>query len=129
MVVLLSLEGSGGRCLGRDLGRAEGPSPDSDRPLRTSILGCRGDAALSSVSIGPPGAFCWSLLIRGGGGMVVFLSLEGSGGRCLGRNLGRVEGASPDSDGPLRAPVLECRGDLAISSLGTARLEPAAGAF
>ena len=117
MVVLLSHEGSVSRCLGRDLGPVEGPSHDSDRPLRTPIMGCRGDPALTSVGTGPLGSCCWSLFVRGGDGVVVLLSLEGSGGRCLGRDLGRVEGASPDSDRPLRTPIMGCRGDLSAWSL------------
>ena len=47
-------------CLGRDLGRVEGPSPDSDRPLRTPAIKCREDLALLSLSTGLPGACCWS---------------------------------------------------------------------
>ena len=48
------------RCLGHDLGRVEGPSPDSDRILRAPAMECREDLALPFLGTGPPGACCWS---------------------------------------------------------------------
>ena len=51
--------------------------------------------------------------------MVELLSFEGSGGRYLGRDHSRVEGASPDSARLPRTPVMGGRGDLALSSLST----------
>ena len=59
MMLLLPSEGPGDRFLGRDLGRGEGPSPVSDRPLRTPVMDCKGDPALPSLGTDPPGACCW----------------------------------------------------------------------
>ena len=54
------LADTGKRCLGRDLGRVEGPSPDSDRSLQTLVMECRKDLPLPSLRTGPPGACWWS---------------------------------------------------------------------
>lgn len=59
----------------------------------------------------------------------MLVSFERSGGRCLGRDLGRNEGPSPDSDRPLLTPEIECPGTWPYLLSAPTCLEPAAGSF
>lgn len=65
-----------------------------------------------------------SLRNKGGIRAAVLIPPEGAGERCLGCDLGRVGGISPDSARPHRTPVMERMTTLAVRLTAAASRSP-----